>query len=339
MKVRNEVKVGILAVIATILLIWGFNFLKGKNVFSSDIVIYATFKTVDGLNIAAPVTLNGYQIGAVTNIGPTEDYSGVKVEMNVKSDASIPKDALALLVQPSVMGGKQVALIFEGKCEGENCVMSGDKVVGDVAGMLDGVLESADPYLQNVDTLLKKFKELSKDEKGQFNETFQDLRGVVSNLNTMTQLMNVLMAGSTQDINGIMSNLNSITKNIEANNQEITKMISNLSSVTEQFKEADIATTIQSTTTLIENVNKVIGGIQTSLDNVNLVVEDIKQITDLTSQKGLSAALFNDGQLKGDVDVAIENVSKLLEDIRLHPERYRTILSNKYKPYIEPEEK
>ena len=116
-------------------------------------------------------------------------------------------------------------------------------------------------------------------------------------------------------------------------------MISNLSSVTEQFKEADIATTIQSTTTLIENVNKVIGGIQTSLDNVNMVVEDIKQITDLTSQKGLIAALFNDGQLKGDVDVAIENVSKLLEDIRLHPERYRTILSNKYKPYIEPEEK
>ena len=51
-----------------------------------------------------PATLNGYQIGAVTNIGPTEDYSGVKVEMNVKSDASIPKNALAMLVQPSLMG-------------------------------------------------------------------------------------------------------------------------------------------------------------------------------------------------------------------------------------------
>ena len=72
-------------------------------------------------------------------------------------------------------------------------------------------------------------------------------------------------------------------------------MIINLSG-TEQFK-SDIATTIQTTTTLIENVNKVVGGIQTSLENVNKVVDDIKQITDRRAE-GLIAALFNDGQLK-----------------------------------------
>ena len=43
--------------------------------------------------------------------------------------------------------------------------------------------------------------------------------------------------------------------------------------------------------------------------------------------------LFNDKNFKGDVDEAIENLNLLLQDIRIHPERYKTVLSGKYKAY------
>lgn len=44
MKISNETKVGILTIVALVILIVGFNFLKGKDVFSRSKKIYAVFK-------------------------------------------------------------------------------------------------------------------------------------------------------------------------------------------------------------------------------------------------------------------------------------------------------
>jgi phospholipid/cholesterol/gamma-HCH transport system substrate-binding protein len=47
----------------------------------------------------------------------------------------------------------------------------------------------------------------------------------------------------------------------------------------------------------------------------------------------LLAALVNDKKLLADVKTTIDEVTLLVEDIRKHPERYRTVLSGKHKPY------
>ena len=57
----------------------------------------------------------------------------------------------------------------------------------------------------------------------------------------------------------------------------------------------------------------------------------------MSQNDGLIGTLFNDPNFKGDVDKTLDNVNRLVEDIRLHPERYRTVLSGKYKPYVDPE--
>jgi phospholipid/cholesterol/gamma-HCH transport system substrate-binding protein len=49
MKLSNETKVGVLAVAAILVLVLGFNFLKGQNVFSRPPVLYARFSDVGGL--------------------------------------------------------------------------------------------------------------------------------------------------------------------------------------------------------------------------------------------------------------------------------------------------
>ena len=48
MKISNETKIGILAVAAITILILGFNFLKGKNLFEKNDKIYAIFPKVNG---------------------------------------------------------------------------------------------------------------------------------------------------------------------------------------------------------------------------------------------------------------------------------------------------
>ncbi len=334
-KIQNEVKVGILALISIALLFWGFNFLKGKNVLSNNYTISATFKSVDGLNIAAPVAINGYKVGAVTKIAPTPDYIGVVVTMNIDQSARVPKNARAVLVQPSLMGGKEVALKFVGDCGG-NCIGDGGELAGDVSGMMDGVLEVAEPYMGKIDTLLGNITELTNDQKGQLDATFKDLQGVINNVKVLTDLVNNLMVSSSTNIAVTMSNLKQITGNIKDNNAEITGMLQNMNTITKQVKDADLEGTIGSAKSVMKSVDARVADLKTTMDKANEALANVNKLVDLSNQNGLVAALFNDPEFKGDVEETIKNVNLLVEDIRLHPERYRTVLSGKHKPYQGP---
>ncbi len=66
-KVTRELKTGIIAILTIIAFIWGFNFLKGKNLFDNSKVFYVEYNNVQGLSMSAPVTINGLKVGNVTN--------------------------------------------------------------------------------------------------------------------------------------------------------------------------------------------------------------------------------------------------------------------------------
>ncbi len=63
MKINNETKVGILTVVALALLIIGFNFLKGKDLFNSTTKIYAVFSKLGSLAKSNEVKINGLTVG------------------------------------------------------------------------------------------------------------------------------------------------------------------------------------------------------------------------------------------------------------------------------------
>jgi hypothetical protein len=50
MKISNETKIGALTVIAITILVLGYSFLKGNDVFSGSNKFYAVYNSVEGLN-------------------------------------------------------------------------------------------------------------------------------------------------------------------------------------------------------------------------------------------------------------------------------------------------
>jgi phospholipid/cholesterol/gamma-HCH transport system substrate-binding protein len=335
--VRHEIKVGILGIFSIGLLIWGYNFLKGKNIFSNDLVVTARFDAVDGLNIAAPVSIRGMQVGAVTNITPTADYNAVIVEFNLKNTVRVPKDAKASLIQPSLMGGKELGLIFSGDC-GSNCLSSGDELVGSVPGMLDGVLETAQPYMDKMDSLVSVVSNFTQGEDSNLKGTIKELGHTVVNVRKLTGLVNGLVARSSNNIDATVKNIDAITANIKANNEEITALLKNVNGLTEQLNSADLKGTVDVAKEMMTSVNSTVGGLDGTMAEVNKALKNITILTDLASQDGVMNALFNDANFKGEIDNMVDNLNLLLQDIRIHPERYRTVLSGKYKPYVKPEE-
>ena len=68
MKISREFKIGLLFIVGLVLLFWGFNFLKGKNLFSEERVYYGVYPEINGLKKANKVTINGLEVGMVKDI-------------------------------------------------------------------------------------------------------------------------------------------------------------------------------------------------------------------------------------------------------------------------------
>ena len=75
-KIKKEFKIGVVVVSAMVLLIWGFNFLKGKDVFKTQQTYYAIYTQVNGLLPSNPVYINGLKVGLVKDIFLHPDNSG-----------------------------------------------------------------------------------------------------------------------------------------------------------------------------------------------------------------------------------------------------------------------
>jgi phospholipid/cholesterol/gamma-HCH transport system substrate-binding protein len=55
-KISKEFKIGIVVTSAIGFFIWGFNFLKGSNLFSHKYELYAVYPKIDGLIEANPLS-------------------------------------------------------------------------------------------------------------------------------------------------------------------------------------------------------------------------------------------------------------------------------------------
>ncbi|MFZ1259527.1 MAG: MlaD family protein, partial [Chitinophagaceae bacterium] len=98
MKINNETKVGILTIVALTILILGFNFLKGKNLFDKSKKIYAVFQDMGSLEKSNEVKINGLPIGSVFDKREIDkDVSAIIITINLTRDINIPDNSVAYI--------------------------------------------------------------------------------------------------------------------------------------------------------------------------------------------------------------------------------------------------
>ena len=111
MKLNKTSKIGIVVVVCLTLLIWGINFLKGRDIFRKEKAYYARYKNVGGLTATTLVTLNGLKIGYVREIYFAEDLSGdLIVKIALHNDFPLPKGTSAQIASSDLLGSKVVKL-------------------------------------------------------------------------------------------------------------------------------------------------------------------------------------------------------------------------------------
>ena len=333
----RESKIGLLVIISISLLIWGFLYLKGKNLLSSDQVFYAEYENVDQLLISNPVLINGYQVGLVTKVYQNpENLQKIVVEMTVNRTVKLPKGTIAEINTTSIMGGKAIKLLYEGTCSGDDCLESGDYLIGvtrDLLNSMVGAENVSEIYdvVDKVKVILDSVNIQTGGEGGDFQETVQDVQEIIANLNNTTARLDYMLATSTNSITSSLKSVASITSNLEASNAKITSILENAELMTKQLKDADLGKTVESANTTIDQL-------QGSLTTIDAAVKDLNvALAKLKTTDNTLGLLFNDKELYDNLNVTLKNVELLTQDIRLHPKRYTRVLSKKEKPYEYPE--
>ena len=67
---KKEILIAIFAAVTLAIAIWGYNFISGKNLFTTNYTYYAYYDNVQDVNTATPVQVNGYEVGTVISIKP-----------------------------------------------------------------------------------------------------------------------------------------------------------------------------------------------------------------------------------------------------------------------------
>jgi phospholipid/cholesterol/gamma-HCH transport system substrate-binding protein len=303
MKISNETKIGALTAIAITVLILGYSFLKGNDVFSGSNKFYAIYKSVDGLSVSKPVLVNGFQIGRVSKMKLQGDGRTI-VEFNVQTQYNVPSNTLAKLVSTDLLGGK--AIVFE---YGNSNTYAEDKdtlradIQGSLAESLQPIQMKAENLITKLDSSLASInKILNPNFQKNVDRSFMSIANSLQTLEGTTKKIDALVGAQSTHINGIMANTETVSSNLKASSEHLTGITTNFEKVSNDVANANIKQTL-------DNANKAMADLQATIANIN-------------SSKGSLGLLLNDSKMYNNLNNASKSLDNLLIDFKAHPKRY-----------------
>lgn len=312
MQIRKEIKLGILFTLSLFLVIWGINYLKGKDIFTRQIVFYAVFDEVTGLLVSNPVTLSGVKIGQVDRINFFPDGSGkVLVTAVIDRQIPIPLNSLANIEATDIFGYKELKIQLG---DAGNYLASGDTLKGfynpsfaeALAKQLEPIQKQATAFADKLDSIITAVKSiLGEENRLLVQQSIQSMQAGMASIENAAESLESTLEIESDRISNIFGLVESIITNIDNNNESLERIIQNF---------ADISDTLAS-----EQMVATIAGASEAIQSLNMVINRIEQ------GEGSAGLLLQDDSLYINLQKSSLQLEKLLEDIRNNPGKYFNI--------------
>ncbi|MCL2510694.1 MAG: MlaD family protein [Bacteroidales bacterium] len=298
MKIRKELKIGAIAVAALVSFVWGYNFLKGSSVFSSEYRLYAHYANSNGIAPSDPVILNGYKIGQVEKVkfDPNHDGSLI-VSLIITNSFPIPDNSIAKIVSTNITGSKGVE-IFIGNAT--TYLTHGDTIHSELdLSMIDRLAKEIMPLKEKVECLVEDLSITAQAINDILNEqSRQNITESLENIRNITKMV----AGQKNNFDAIMTNAKSFTEDLKQSAEQFDHIVTNASAITDDIAQADISGAIAQLQRTVATMDSLLLQIQSDNNTIG------KLITTDT--------------LHNELTRSTEQLRLLLEDVRLNPKKY-----------------
>lgn len=295
MKHMREIKVGVVAIVCIFLLFFGFNYLKGVNIFHPANSYLGVFSEIPELTEQAPVYVRGYKVGQVDKI--TYDFtrdSAFLVEISLNGDIVLPKGTQMALVSDGLLGGAAISVEIPTGADLNNAYARGSYLPTHVVpGLMDnlqnGLLASLTETIENVNALVQQLG---------------------------SQLDN-------NHIESVLSNVDAITRELKTTSHDLKQLIGDQVPQVVEHVDSVIVDLGAFAGSLRES--DILAKVDTVMDGLNGVIGDVR------SQDGTVGKLLYDKSLYNSLNAAVISVDSLVTDIKARPRHYLKPLGEKEK--------
>lgn len=306
-KIKSEVKIGIMVAVTIAVFILGFNFLRGRGLFSSDKKYYTYYyKDVQGLQESAVIQLKGLGVGKVSKIELLADRR-IKVSFALRKDIKVPQGTIAKLASADLISGTKIISLEMPAVGNTMIVEEGGFIKGkESEGLLDNLGSQVSPLVSvlqhtviTLDTLLNTVNNIINDDtRKHLNASFASLEVGLDQLSMLATQLNA----QSGNLAGVIKNANSITGNLANSNEHISNTLTNLESFSTSLNKAPIQETV-------EDLQKAAASLQGIVSKIN-------------DNNGSLGMLLSDKKLYNNLASTLGTLDTLLGDLKAHPAKY-----------------
>ncbi len=299
LKMSNEVKVGITVLLAFLVAIVGFRFMRDVPIFRQTLEISTTFDRGDGISQGSTVNVKGVKVGSVRTVRLTPE-NRVRVTMRLDGTTQIPKGSVAQLTSLGIVEGKSVVIQLG---DSDEMVEFGDEIEGVYVESITEVLGSrGDEIAGDVSESLSELNIFLR----QLNATFDDeartsLDETLLNASKATQQIASILEDKQDDIDRAISSG--------------TRMLSQLDTLaTDNRARVDsIMTSLEKNINELESLRL---EMESATSNLNVILEKIN------NGDGTLGKLVNDPSMYDNLDELAIEIKNLVKGINENPGRY-----------------
>jgi phospholipid/cholesterol/gamma-HCH transport system substrate-binding protein len=309
LKVSREVKTAVLVLSGIALFIYLFSYLKGEDLFTNTDTYYTQFD-YNALSMSSAVTVKGNKVGKVEDIKYDFKTGKTIVSFSVNPQLEFSKNSIIRLYETGIMGGNALAIVnaYDGQTAKPGDFIQSEVQPGLITSLrknFSGLSADLDSSIRTADTLMSNLNTLVIDESSDgIKATIAELNETLRAFRSLSISVQGMVKQNENKISGLLENFENTS--------------SNLDSLTLELKEAGLSKTVA------------------NLDKTLIALQDV--IGQVASPDGTIGKLLNDDALYNNLESATKELELLLLDIKLHPARYRRVLSKKEIPYEEPTE-
>lgn len=298
MKISREAKIGTITIITLGIFFWGFNFLKGKNIFSRTNTFYAVYENLGGLKESGAILLNGFKVGQVNNLELVNINGEHKILVTFLVDKTIkvPKGSSAVLFSESIMDIKAIKLSL---IENSELHTTGDTLNSVVE---QSILESIGPLAEDIKNITSALDSTTTKLNAILDsEAKNSLQNTIANIEKTSKSISNMLADGNK-IDNTITEFNELISNLNYVSTQLKPVIDNLAMVTDSIDAVEIGSIINNTDNALASVNDI-------LHKIN-------------NEEGSAGKLVNNDSLYFHLNNATKDLDLLLKDLKENPKRY-----------------